>query len=716
MEFVRNPAHKTILILDRGPKFAKFSEIEFEVTYKDGTKQKKAGFAPKTLWNCSLDCTVEFHRIISDIFPSGTHLVRYIVSEVTSQFVFNRWHNVALNQEEFIQALYDLGCVEANPETDQSTCSILNAVGLAVDAFTQWSPHQKRADAFYKTKFYNKTQNTFEIVKSDRELEPICETDGIDFYLLENSCTLIVITSFDNIEQEFQKLVETIEQNMNDKNRIIDDMKNDEETPLDSLKVFILNIVDDSDSVKDLVLPIDKIANERLKFRLFNINGKMMTPYLHRVLLDAYDLVSTTIKGIPMKEDAQPGKSLDYDVEIFHPRSLHDQLRDEGLLVDNSPIISKVAIGGYNTVALKWCNPVQKLRKDAYPIREACAYSTPADLLSRPTICVVTFMKKGKCIWLELPETSISKLEPNISGKVVSHILTFDASRQGMALHAMSLGSNLKAKQSQMNKITSEDGDEFSSGMLLIDEAFLTKFDEEPMVEIMSRMEAVYIDEPDPFMFEFPSEKSPEKEPDIFPVQKDNLTLMKNISKDLVFSLGFSPESFSCYHDNPEFADIRKLLKKKKQITTEKFKDVLTKTHKNVDKLIKRINKNPGHCYPQITVDACLLSVNSLLDQLRKDFPHLYYQFFNEIAKIFFKLADSRGLTKELKLNRKRRPIYDDDGEVSDEEILEPSPKFFCITNPTNTEILKPIVAPASPMEDGEHIDDNIDDIDIVKS
>uniref|UniRef100_A0A914Q7W6 Uncharacterized protein n=1 Tax=Panagrolaimus davidi TaxID=227884 RepID=A0A914Q7W6_9BILA len=161
-------------------------------------------------------------------------------------------------------------------------------------------------------------------------------------------------------------------------------------------------------------------------------------------------------------------------------------------------------------------------------------------------------MKKGKCIWLELPETSISKLEPNIAGKVVSHILTFDASRQGMALHAMSLGSNLKAKQSQMNKITSEDGDEFSSGMLLIDEAFLTKLDEEPMVEIMSRMEAVYIDESDPFMFEFPSEKSPEKEPDIFPVQKDNLTLMKNISKDLVFSLGFPPESFSCYRDNLE--------------------------------------------------------------------------------------------------------------------------------------------------------------------
>lgn len=90
-----------------------------------------------------------------------------------------------------------------------------------------------------------------------------------------------------------------------------------------------------------------------------------MYSYLHRVLLEAYDLVSTTIKGIPMKEEAQPGKSLDYDVEIFHPKCLHQQLENEGLLSDDSSIITKVAQGGYNTVALKWCNPVQKLKKDA---------------------------------------------------------------------------------------------------------------------------------------------------------------------------------------------------------------------------------------------------------------------------------------------------------------------------------------------------------------
>lgn len=61
--------------------------------------------------------------------------------------------------------------------------------------------------------------------------------------MLENSCTLIIITSFDDIEQEFQKLMETIEQNMNDKNRIIDDMKNDEFVfPFvkNSLKIFYI--------------------------------------------------------------------------------------------------------------------------------------------------------------------------------------------------------------------------------------------------------------------------------------------------------------------------------------------------------------------------------------------------------------------------------------------------------------------------------------------
>ena len=65
------------------------------------------------------------------------------------------------------------------------------------------------------------------IITSDREFEPYHD-DTSNFYLLENSCTLIIVTSFDDVFQEFQKLTETIEQNMNDKNRIIDDIKNAE--------------------------------------------------------------------------------------------------------------------------------------------------------------------------------------------------------------------------------------------------------------------------------------------------------------------------------------------------------------------------------------------------------------------------------------------------------------------------------------------------------
>ena len=153
-----------------------------------------------------------------------------------------------------------------------------------------------------------------------------------------------------------------------------------------------------------------------------------------------------------------------------------------------------------------------------------------------------------------------------------------------------------------------------------------------------------------------------------------------------------------------------------------------------MDGLLGKIEKWPKFCYPYIkyvsiiiitrfcnlvfSVDAYLFSINSLLRKLQKDVPNLFYHTFNELIQIFFTLAESRGLMVDLKLNRKRRPIYAGDKNVIDDEVLEPSPKFYCMLHATEKELLRPTLTPASPsaLEEGEHIDDGMDDIKIVKS
>lgn len=87
---------------------------------------------------------------------------------------------------------------------------------------------------------------------------------------------------------------------------------------------------------------------------------------------------------------------------------------------------------------------------------------------------------------------------------------------------------------------------------MLINEAFLTKLDEEPMIEIVNRMETVYIDEPDPFMLEFPAAKFPEMETDTFPIQQDYLSKVKTLYKKLTYSLGYSPQMYPCFNEHPE--------------------------------------------------------------------------------------------------------------------------------------------------------------------
>lgn len=65
--------HKTIFVLDHTPYFGISSEslIEFEFL-----KSRTPGFIPmnpisKSLWTCSVESTIEYSRIVWDLFPQG---------------------------------------------------------------------------------------------------------------------------------------------------------------------------------------------------------------------------------------------------------------------------------------------------------------------------------------------------------------------------------------------------------------------------------------------------------------------------------------------------------------------------------------------------------------------------------------------------------------------------------------------------------------------
>lgn len=54
--------------------------------------------------------------------------------------------------------------------------------------------------------------------------------------------------------------------------------------------------------------------------------GGQIASKLSNLILSHYDLGSTTVTGIPMKEEQNASSSANYDVEIFHSAAAHTSI------------------------------------------------------------------------------------------------------------------------------------------------------------------------------------------------------------------------------------------------------------------------------------------------------------------------------------------------------------------------------------------------------
>ena len=131
-----------------------------------------------------------------------------------------------------------------------------------------------------------------------------------------------------------------------------------------------------------------------------------------------FDLASTTVTGIPMKEEQNASSSANYDVELFHKASAHWRLltdchdRDENKLKneDLSTWMPQTQKEGfrYNTITLKWCTP----RGSSADLHNCTALArvTPTDVNSRPSSCLTNFLLSGRSVMLEMPRRSGTKI------------------------------------------------------------------------------------------------------------------------------------------------------------------------------------------------------------------------------------------------------------------------------------------------------------------
>lgn len=164
--------------------------------------------------------------------------------------------------------------------------------------------------------------------------------------------------------------------------------------------------MESSVSERETMLVSPELNSEIHCVKALNLSNK-----LTHLILAHYDLASTTVTGIPMKEEQNASSSANYDVEIFHPSKAHSVILGTELMLPTS--IKEGA--EYETVTLKWCTPRGLGASDMQPCL-AQYRVTPVDVTSRPSSCLINFLLNGRSVLLEMPRKT--------GGKLTSHLLS----------------------------------------------------------------------------------------------------------------------------------------------------------------------------------------------------------------------------------------------------------------------------------------------------
>ncbi|KAG6445843.1 hypothetical protein O3G_MSEX004138 [Manduca sexta] len=368
--------HKTIFVLDHTPYFGISSEnpIDFDVS-----KSRGPGYVPlppicKSLWTCSVEAAVEYCRIVWDLFPEGK-LVRFVVSD-SAAHILNTWATTQQNLTHILNGLCLVGPVRRGAGGD--------VVGLcaAIEALGEASPTQTS------------------MPNTDRHYQ--------------NRGRIICITSArddDSIRSLAEIALNTLIQ-QNKKASLVPPATSTEPTtstpaaqPLvvHYCHLVIINVTPEKAETRVNNQQLTDMGGGIMGVEVIVSRASNLANLLGRLVLPHYRLATTTVTGIPMKEEQNASSSANYDVEIIHSAEAH-----AGLRAGQTPAEAA------ESVVLRWWTP-RGAEGGAGGCGGALWRVTPADVASRPSACLVNFLLNGRSVTLEVPRKG--------GGRSASHVL-----------------------------------------------------------------------------------------------------------------------------------------------------------------------------------------------------------------------------------------------------------------------------------------------------
>ncbi|KAM3587280.1 uncharacterized protein V6R79_000845 [Siganus canaliculatus] len=389
-------SHKTVFVVDHCPYMAESSRQQVECDIL--TKSRAQGVIPlapvsKSLWTCAVECSMEYCRILYDIYPKDK-LVNYLVSD--SEFhILNSWRREDQSIHELMSALAAVG--PPNPREDPECCSILHGLVAAVESLCKITElqHEKRT-ALMDTA--DRVANRGRIIcltnaKSDTHVRML--EDYIQETILEQNKLAAGSDRLMAIQQCDLVLVHIYPQG---EDTLVSDRPKKEISPLLTSEVHSVRA------------------------------GRHLATKLNILVQQHFDLASTTITNIPMKEEQHANTSANYDVELLHHRDAHLEFFKSGDL--HMAGSSTRENGLKETITLKWCTP-RTIGVELHYCTGAYRIS-PTDVNSRPSSCLTNFLLNGRSVLLEQPRKSGSKVISHMlsshGGEILLHVLNSNRS------------------------------------------------------------------------------------------------------------------------------------------------------------------------------------------------------------------------------------------------------------------------------------------------
>lgn len=415
--FERN--QKTIFVLDHTRYFSISSEQYISMDYLKGkplsdtsTAGGNAGVGgtqlSKSLWTCAVESSIEYCRIVWDLFPGKKH-VRFIVSD-TAAHIVNTWSGSTQNMSHVSNAMMMVS-VPSRSIPQSSDYSVIHGLRAAIEALAEPTDEQMHAAQIGCKKIPN--EGRVICITSARDNTSMKSKYNRTETLFRNIFNIFV-SSLPGLEDIFNTVL--LQQNAlvappGKKGLIID-----------HCHLVILNIVP---------LGVESLVTNRglldisplLDVEIHTVNAPEISDKLLHLIMGHYDLASTTVTNIPMKEEQNANSSANYDVEILHERAAHTKVSGPDFTLPTS-----IKQGtSYETVTLKWCTPRGCGSADLQPC--IGQYNvTPVDVTSRPSSCLINFLLNGRSVLLEVPRKTGSKTTSHMlsarGGEIFVHSLS----------------------------------------------------------------------------------------------------------------------------------------------------------------------------------------------------------------------------------------------------------------------------------------------------